>query len=112
MARTAWRRLRKRSDWRSLSDGSRPELQFDAVILGPAGASGSTRAPAGPYDVYIRGRLVATRPRLGEAKAFVEKLHGPGEWKMRRTEPVMSHHYYYGPTEEFGPTAFWTRELD
>lgn len=81
------------------------------MILGPAGASGATRAPAGPYDVYVRGRLVATRTKLSEAKAYVDSLHGPGDWKMRRTEPVPAHHYYFGPTTEFGPTTFWTREL-
>lgn len=110
-ARKTWARLRKRADWRAISDGSRPELEYDACILGQSGAPGGTRPRVQTYDCYLKGKLVATRHTLTEARDTVDDLIGiSGLWTRRQVDPVQAVHYYYGPTEEFGPVTYWTRD--
>lgn len=109
--RRAWSRLRKQADWRAISDGSRPELEYDVVILSQGGSGGGTTPRLRVYDIYVRGQIVATRPGLAVAQKWVEDNYGPGEWTRRKTDPVSAHHYYFGETEEFAPTVYYTREL-
>lgn len=110
-ARKTWAKLRKRADWRSITDGSRPELEYAACILGQSGAPGGTRPRVQTYEVFVKGKLVATRHTLTEARDTADDLLGtPGFWTRRQVDPVMVTHYYFGDTEEFGPTYFWTRE--
>lgn len=108
-----FRRLRRKADWRAITDGSMPWLDHDAVILGQTGGSGSTRPRIQSYEVYLRGRLVATRPSLSAAKAVIEAQEGrPLEWQRATTDPVQVEHYYFGETEEFGsPTTYWHASL-
>lgn len=109
--RKAWSRLRRQADWRALSDGTRPELDYDACILSQGAASGSTSPRNRVFEVYIRGQLVGMRHSLAEAKSYVDDRNGPGEWARRSTDPVKANHYYFGETEEFGPTIYYTRDL-
>lgn len=109
-ARTAWRRLRRQSDWRPITDGTRPELAYDAVILGQSGAPGGTRPRVQTYEVFVKGKLVATRHTLTEARDTADNILGDsGIWTRRKVDPVQVTHYFYGPTEEFSPVFFWTR---
>jgi hypothetical protein len=115
--RDQWRKLRGRpeavahfADWRAITDGSRPELDYDACILGQSSPGGtSPREPR--YEIYIHGKLVATRLGLAVAQAYVDSFYAPGQWTRRKTDPVTVNHYYFGPTNEFGPTYYWTRDL-
>ena len=80
-------------------------LQYDACII-------SNAAPRPSYEVYVRGRQVATRSRLDEAKEVVEKQFGPLEWSRKRTEPFEVTHRTFGDTTEFtDPVTLHVAEL-
>jgi hypothetical protein len=101
-------RLRHKADWRAISDGGMPWLEHDAVIMGQSGGSGSSRPRVQTYDVYVRGQLVASRPGLGQAQAYVHEHHGEQTWQKGRSEPVTVEHRYFGETDEFGaPSTYW-----
>jgi hypothetical protein len=109
--RRAWR-LRREGDWRAFVGAEVPWLAYDAVIIGGSGHGKATRPRRQSYEVYLRGDLVATRPRLDEAKAYVEEAVGRAlTWRTGRTEPVEVHHRHFGPTTEFSaPSTYWFAE--
>ena len=72
--------------------------QYDTVIVSNAG-------PRPTYEVFIRGRQVATRDRLDDAKTFVEKEYGPLQWSRKRLDKMEVTHRFFGPTTEFGEAA-------
>lgn len=99
--------LHRRADWRAFSSGM-PWLEHDAVIIGQSSGPGGTRPRRQSYEVYVRGRLVAQRPSLSEAQAYVIERHGPVEWHTARQDPVEVEHYFFGPTKEFSsPMTYW-----
>jgi hypothetical protein len=76
--RDQWRRLRGQpetvahfADWRALTDGSRPELDYGACILGQS-SPGGTLPRQSRYEVYIHGKLVATRLGLSVAQRIYQ----------------------------------------
>lgn len=98
------------ADWRAL-DTATPWVDYPVVILGPAGGPGSTRPRAATYEVYVDGRLVASRPRLIEAQEYVEQRRPGITWRTVKSEPLKVVHHHFGPTSEFGsPTTFWVGE--
>lgn len=83
--------------WRAMTD--EPFwTQYDTVIVSNAG-------PRPSYEVFIRGRQVATRDRLDDAKTFVEKEYGPLQWSRKRLDKMEVTHRFFGPTTEFGEAA-------
>ena len=109
--RSAWRKLRRQADWRQLNDGSRPEFEYAGVVIGQSGASGGTNPGSQVYDIFVRGKLVATRHTLASAKEAADQLlTAEGVWKRRTMNPVQVTHYFFGDTTEFAPTYFWTRD--
>ncbi len=93
------------SNWRQLMD-EMPWLAHDVVIMSNA-AKGS-RHPRRRYDCYIRGRLVATRPRLDEAQQFIESRVKVDGWRKVEVEPMVVEHPTLGRTDLFGLTHYWT----
>jgi hypothetical protein len=82
--------------------------EYDVVISSEGGGSGR-RA----YEVYVGGRIIATRPRLDEAQEAAEGHCGCSlHWTRRRLEDFVVDHPFFGPTTEFtSPTTIWTADL-
>jgi hypothetical protein len=60
------------------------------------------------YEVYTFGEQIATRQTLAEAKAEVETVYGPLQWKRQELPLFEVDHQYFGPTTEFtDPTTIY-----
>lgn len=82
------------------------------MVFGQSGGSGASKPRVQTYEVYVRGNIVATRHSLREAQEAANSRFfddGEGKWTRRTMTPVEVTHYYFGPTEEFGPIYYWTR---
>lgn len=100
---TSWRPYSHDLFWR----------EHDVVITSEGGGSGR-RA----YEVFVNGWVIATRPRLDEAKQAAENHVGkPLDFKQSQTEPYElqpGDHAYetWGDTEEFtSPSTIWTASI-
>ena len=89
--RQRWRKL---SNWRAFSDTDWWN-DYDAAI----GSEESRRGNS--YETYTYGQLVATRQSLDEAKAAVEDVYGPLDWKRVELPLVTVEHIYFGETDAF-----------
>jgi hypothetical protein len=83
--------------------------QDHSVVITSEGGGSGRRA----YEVFVNGWVIATRPRLDEAKLAAEAHVGkPLAFKQERLEPYEVDHYYWGPTTEFSsPTTIWTADV-
>lgn len=76
----------------------------DAVIGSDGRGSGGRQ----DWECYERGKLMAIRHSLLDAKAFFEDRFGPQSWQQVDLAKVKYDHPYFGPTTEFtAPTRVW-----
>lgn len=95
------------SSWRAMDPGAEQGghgawREHDAVII-PEGGRAGFRS----YTLYTYGEPLASHPTLGQAKANLEEIYGPLQWKRHRPEKLTVVHKHFGPTQEFSdPSEF------
>ncbi len=94
---TSWRPMVAEPYW----------TQFDVTISSEGGASSRKQ-----FEIHVGGHPFANRPRLDEAKAAVEAVYGPLQWRRVTLDKMEADHYFYGPTDEFtSPLTIWVADL-
>ena len=94
---TSWRPLVAEPYW----------TQYDVTISSEGGAGGRKQ-----FEIHVNGAPFANRSRLDEAKAAVEKVYGPLQWRQVRLDKMEANHYFFGPSTEWtSPTTIWVADL-
>lgn len=94
---TSWRPMVVEPYWR----------QHDVTISSEGGASGRKQ-----FEIHVQGSPFGNRPTLAEAKAAVEAVYGPLQWRTVRLPKLETDHYHFGPTTEFtSPVTIWAADL-
>lgn len=79
--------------WRAF--GEMPWRIYDAVIIPDIGS----RQPG--YEVWTHGSQLFRDHSLAAAKARVEDIYGPLNWRTKSMPKDVIEHVFFGPTTEF-----------